>query len=40
MSNATGLTRRGVEYHLTKLKEQGELVRFGSTKMGSWEIIE
>ena len=40
MSNATGLTRRGVEYHLTKLKEQGKLVRIGSTKMGSWEIIE
>ena len=40
MSNATGLTRRGVEYHLTKLKEQGKLVRIGSTKMGSWEIRE
>ena len=40
MSNATGLTRRGVEYHLTKLKEQGKLLRIGSTKMGSWEIIE
>ena len=40
MSNATGLSRRGVEYHLNKLKKQGKLVRVGSTKMGSWKIIE
>ena len=34
----TGLTRRGVEYHLEKLKQEGILTRIGSTKSGKWKI--
>lgn len=39
MSIATGLSRRGIEYHLTKLKKEGKLIRIGSTKKGSWKIV-
>jgi ATP-dependent DNA helicase RecG len=34
---ATGLTRRGVEYQLNKLKESGKIERIGSDKGGSWK---
>lgn len=36
----TGLTRRGVEWNLQKLKEKGKLRRIGSDKGGYWEIIK
>lgn len=35
---ATGLTRRGVEYQLNKLKETGKIERIGSDKGGYWEV--
>jgi ATP-dependent DNA helicase RecG len=35
---ATGLTRRGVEWNLDKLKEEGIIERKGSKKSGYWEI--
>ena len=35
---ATGLTRRGVEYQLGRLKEMGQFERIGSTKAGSWKL--
>jgi ATP-dependent DNA helicase RecG len=35
----TGLTRRGVEYHIDKLKKAKIIKRVGSTKGGSWELI-
>lgn len=34
------LTRRGIKYHIIKLKEQGRLKRIGSTKSGHWEVIK
>jgi ATP-dependent DNA helicase RecG len=34
----TGLTPKGVEYHIRKMREEGTLKRVGSTKSGSWEI--
>jgi len=38
MISATGLTRRGVEYQLNKLKEIGKIERIGSDKGGYWKI--
>jgi predicted HTH transcriptional regulator len=35
----TGLTRRGVEWNLSKLKERGKLKRVGSDKGGHWEVV-
>lgn len=35
----TGLTRRGVEWNLSKLKEEGKLRRVGPDKGGHWEVI-
>lgn len=34
----TGLTPKGEEYHIRKMREEGILERVGSTKSGSWEI--
>ena len=36
----TGLTRRGVEWNLSKLKEGGKLRRIGPDKGGHWEVIK
>ena len=36
----TGLTRRGVEWNLAKLKEKGIIKRSGPTKGGYWEVIK
>jgi len=35
---ATGLTRRGVEWNIDKLKEENIIERKGSKKSGYWEI--
>lgn len=35
---ATGLSRRGVEYRLNKMKASGKIARIGSTKGGYWEL--
>jgi ATP-dependent DNA helicase RecG len=40
MIKATGLTRRGVEYHLNKLKDSGKIERVGSDRGGYWKVIE
>ena len=34
----TGLTRRGVEWNLKKLKEANRIRRIGPDKGGHWEI--
>ena len=36
----TGLTRRGVEWNLKKLKDVAVIERVGSDKGGHWEIIK
>lgn len=36
----TGLSRRGVEWNLAKLKEKGLLRRIGPDKGGHWEIVK
>jgi ATP-dependent DNA helicase RecG len=38
LSEKTGLTRRGIEWNLTKLKDQGLLERIGPAKGGYWKI--
>ena len=39
MIKATKLTRRGIEYQLAKLKQEGIIKREGSRKTGYWVII-
>jgi ATP-dependent DNA helicase RecG len=40
MMIATGLSRRGVEYQLNKLKASGEIERIGPDKGGYWKITK
>ena len=35
-----GLTRRGIEWNLAKLKEKGIVKRIGPAKGGYWEVIK
>jgi ATP-dependent DNA helicase RecG len=35
----TGLTRRGVEWNLKKLRDEGRIRRVGPDKGGHWEVI-
>ncbi len=35
----TGLTRRGVEWNLRKLREEGRIKREGPDKGGHWEVL-
>ena len=39
LSKITGLTRRGVEWQIAKLKEQNKLKRIGPDRGGYWEVI-
>jgi len=39
LHKVVGLSIRGVEWNLAKLKEEGKLRRIGSTKNGHWEVI-
>lgn len=38
LSDATGLSRNGVLYHLQALKEKMGLIRVGGRKNGHWEF--
>ena len=35
----TGLTRRGVEWNLKRLKDTGRIQRVGQDKGGHWEVL-
>lgn len=39
LARGTGLSTRGVEWNIRRLKAQGRLRRIGSTKAGRWEIV-
>ena len=39
LSEKTGLTRRGIEWNIEKLKEKGLLKRVGPDKGGHWEVL-
>ncbi|WP_407355490.1 ATP-binding protein [Methanolobus sp. WCC5] len=40
LSQITDLSIRGVEWNLSKLKDEGKIKRIGSRKSGHWEVIE
>ena len=39
LQKMTGLTRRGVEYHISNLKKEKKIIRIGSTKAGEWNVL-
>lgn len=40
LSKATGLSTRGVEWNISKLKAEGKIKRIGPDKGGHWEVID
>lgn len=40
LARLTGLSRRGIEWNITKLKSEGRIERIGSNKGGHWKVIE
>lgn len=40
LQEITGLTSRGVEWNLAKLKQERKIKRIGPDKGGYWEIVE
>lgn len=40
LSKITGLSIRGIEWNLAKLKEEGKIKRIGPAKGGYWEVID
>ena len=40
LAEIAGLTRKGIEWNLAKLKEKGIIKRIGPAKGGHWEIIK
>lgn len=40
LSKITGLSIRGIEWNLAKLKEEGKIKRVGSAKGGYWEVVD
>lgn len=38
IATKTGLTPKGVEYHIRNMRKEGVLQRVGSINSGSWEI--
>ena len=40
LQSVTGLTRRGVEWQLSKLKEEGIVKRIGPDKGGYWKVVD
>jgi ATP-dependent DNA helicase RecG len=39
LSEVTGLTRRGIEWNLSKLKAHGIIERIGPDKGGYWKVL-
>lgn len=40
LQKATGLSRRGIEWNINKLKKENRLQRIGPAKGGHWKVIE
>ena len=40
LATVSGLSLRGVEWNMAKLKNEGKIKRLGSDKKGTWEIVE
>ena len=39
LASALNLSESGVEYNLRQLRQQGRLMRKGSTKAGTWVVL-
>lgn len=39
LETMTGLSRRGLEYHVSNLKKANKVQRIGSTKAGEWRVL-
>ncbi|MDA3799782.1 MAG: winged helix-turn-helix domain-containing protein [Kiritimatiellae bacterium] len=39
LAKLTGLSQRGVEWNIKKLKDEGSLRRVGGRKAGHWEVV-
>jgi len=40
LQSKTGLSRRGVEWNIAKLKSEGKIERVGPDKGGYWKVID
>jgi len=40
LMDKTGLTRRGIEWNLKKLKNEKRIRRIGSDRSGYWKVIK
>jgi len=40
LTKQTGLTRRGVEWNIDKLKKEGKIKRIGGKKGDYWKVVE
>jgi len=40
MEKTTGLSRRGIEWNIAKLKKEGKIKRIGPDRGGYWDVIE
>jgi ATP-dependent DNA helicase RecG len=39
LADKTGLSRRGIEWNLSRLKSDGRIKRIGPDKGGQWEVL-
>ena len=40
LADITGLTEKGIEWNIARLREEGKLRRVGPAKGGHWEVVE
>jgi ATP-dependent DNA helicase RecG len=40
LAEATGLSRRGIEKNISKLKKEGRIKRIGPAKGGHWQVVD
>jgi ATP-dependent DNA helicase RecG len=40
LAGAVGLSTKGIEWNIRRLKEKGRLRRVGPDKGGHWELVE
>ena len=39
LAQLTGISEKGIEYHLSNLKNKNKIARIGSDRGGHWEIL-
>ena len=40
LQSITGLSRQGIEWHISKLKQEGRIERVGPDKGGYWKLLD